>query len=149
MSQFNQIASAIKTVFDAEFAADGFVLVFDNLHPSLGRRAKHAGISPTEESPQAKDKLVQETELEIKFYNRYPNEIDPTSSVDPTVITTYAERCRAAIGRLQKDTVGTAEVWYFETGRTTYPSDPTGNKTRFHMIVRAYGNNSNLIETVA
>lgn len=148
-SPFEAVAIAVKAVFDATFATEQFVMVFDDLHESLGREYVAVGISPTEDITRAANALVQETWVEVKFYDLYPQEIDPNTGVDPTTITGYAERFRNALRGASASDPGTGQVWYFDVRRITYPRDPTGNKTRFVATIRAFGNNSNLVETVA
>jgi hypothetical protein len=146
-SPFSIAAYTIKQVFDAEFAAEGYSMVYDKLHESLGRDRVEVGIAPTEDVVNERNSVVQETYMEVRFYDLWRQEIDPATQVDPTRITDYAERLRSALRRAKATMAGTGEVWYFDVRRTTYPDDPTGNKTRFHMIVRAYGNNADLVES--
>lgn len=148
-SPFEAVAIAIKAVFDATFAAEQFVMIFDDLHESLGREYVAVGISPTEDLTRTTNALVQETWVEVKFYDLWRQEISPDTVVDPVTITAYAERFRNALRIASASDPGTGQVWYFDVRRITYPRDPTGNKTRFVATIRAFGNNSNLVETVA
>ena len=146
-SPFSVAALAIKTSFDLEFAPEGFVMIYDKLHESLGRERVEVGVAPTEDVVSERNGVVQETWLEIRFYGLWKQEISPTTQVDPTQITEYAERLRDALRRTRATDPGTDQVWYFDVRRTIYPDDPTGNKTRFHMLVRALGNNAGLVES--
>lgn len=146
-SPFATVAEAIKAIFDAEFAAEGFTMTLDKLHESLGRNRIEVGIAPTEDVVMANNSAVQETWVEVRFYDLWKQEIRPETSVDPTRITDFAERLRDALRRARATDPGTGQVWYFDVRRTTYPDDPTGNKTRFHMSIRAFGNNAGLVET--
>lgn len=147
-SPFSIAATAIKTVFDAEFAPEGFTMIFDKLHESLGRNRVEVGIAPVEDVVNERLSIMQETYLEIRFYGLWRQEITPTTQVDPTEITEYAERLKDALRATRATDPATNKVWYFDVRRTTYPDDPTGNKTRFHMTVRAFGNNAGLVESI-
>lgn len=147
VSAFAQIAEAIKPVFDATFAPEGFVLTFDNLHPALGRKRAYAGIAPATDRMRPGAAVVQETLVEIRLYLKWKEEINPETTIDPRVIAGYAERLRNALRAARTTDPGTGLVWYFDVTNVDYPDDPTGNKTRFHATIRAYGNNSGLVET--
>ncbi len=146
-SPFATVATAIKSAFDTEFAAEGFTMTFDKLHESLGRNRVEVGISPTEDVVNDRNAVIQETWVEVRFYDLWVQEIRPETAVDPTRITDFAERFRTTLRLANAAEPGTNQVWYFDVKRTTYPSDPTGNSTRFHMTIRAMGNNAGLIET--
>lgn len=146
-SAFETVATAVKAIFEAEFLAEGLTMIPDRLHESLGRYRVDVGISPIDEGPTMRDRLVQETFCEIQFYDLWTDEISPDTQVNPFKITAYAERLRDALRRARATDPGTGQVWFFDVDRTTYQNDPTGNKTRFHMRIRAFGNNSDLIET--
>ena len=146
-SAFDQIAGAIQTVFDTEFADEGFTMIRDRLHESLGRTRVDVGIAPEYDMPMERNAIVRETWVEVRFYDLWTPEISPETVVDPTKITVYAERLQSALRRARAMDPGTDEVWYFDVRRVNYPTDPTGNHTRFHALIRAYGNNAALIET--
>lgn len=145
MNPFVEAATILKTIFDEEFSSEGFVMIFDNLHPAMGRKRVDVGVAPTEERPMSRDYYAQETWMEVRFYDLWKEEIDPATLVNPTRITDFAYRFRDAIRRHTEP--GTGNMWYFNVERTEYPDDPTGNKTRFHMTIVAYGNNNALVET--
>lgn len=146
-SAFEQAADAIKEEFDLEFAPEHFVLDYDNLHESLGRDGVYAGIAPTEDEAQRDKRLVQSTWVEVRFYDLWTDEIEPTTAIDPRRITQFAERFRDVIRRANDNTAGTSALWFFDVDRIQYPNDPTGNKSRFVATIRCMGNNNNLIET--
>lgn len=148
-SPYSTVATALQQIINTEFAPEGFVAIKDRIHESLGRERTEIGIAPIEEFPREGNAITQETSVEIRFYDVWSDEIDPSTMIDPTRITGYAERLRSAIRRSQASDPATGSVWFFQVGRTQYPEDPTGNNTRFHMNVRALGNNSALVETVA
>lgn len=147
-STFEAVASAVKAAFDAEFAVEGYTMLFDNLHESLGRQRVSVGIAPIEEYSNPNDAIVQETYLEVRFYHMWKQEISPETVMNPTLITGYADRFRQCLRVARAQDPGTGQLWFFDVQRVTYPNDPTGNKTRFHATIRAYGNNTNLIETL-
>lgn len=148
-SSFESIATAIKEAFDLEFAPEGFVLIPDRLHESLGRTARAAGVSPDEERANIRTRIMAEHWLTLQFFDYWTDEIDPGTIINPFVITGYAERFKEMMRVLQLTTPGTGQVWYFDVDRIQFTNDPTGNKSRFVATIRAYGNNTNLIETVA
>lgn len=144
-SAYEAVATALKTIIDAEFTPEGVVAIHDNLHPALGQTKVWCGISPSYEAINARINVAQETWLEVKFYNMWKQEISPDTVVDPRIITALAERFRNAV-RSQR-VAGDGQVWYFDVTRVDYPNDPTGNKSRFVATVRAWGNNTGLVET--
>lgn len=148
-SAFESIANAIKTAFETEFTVEGFKMSFDNLHESLGRHRVEVGIAPSEERATLANRVTGEHWVEVKFYGLWTDEISPDTVVNPTKITGYAERFKDALREAQDSFGGTGRVWYFDVDRIQYPNDPTGNKTRFVATIRAFGNNSNLIETTS
>jgi hypothetical protein len=147
-SAYTQVSDQLKAIIDDEFAPEGLVAIKDDLHESLGRKAAAIGIAPLDDVLQPGNDLVQETNVEVKFYDLWQQEINPNTVVDPTRITDFAERFRAAVGRGAAAYSGTPELWYFDIRRITYPRDPTGNKTRFVATIRCKGNNVLLTETV-
>ena len=147
-SAFSQVSDQLKAIIDTEFAPEGLVAIKDDLHESLGRKAAAVGIAPVEDVLQGGNDLVQETTVEVKFYDLWKQEINPNTVVDPTRITEFAERFRAAVGRGAAEFGGTNELWFYDIRRITYPRDPTGNKTRFVATIRCKGNNVFLTETV-
>lgn len=146
-SPYKTVATALQAVIAAEFEPEGFTAIRDNLHESLGRSRTAIGIAPSEDRVRENNAVVQETYVEVRFYDLWTQEISPDTVVDPALITGYAERFRSALRRAKAMDPGTGEVWYFDVVRITYPNDPTGNKSRFHATIRAYGNNSGLVET--
>lgn len=146
-SPYDAVAAALQAIIASEYAAEGYTAIRDNIHESLGRDRVDIGIAPVEDSLRTGNAVVQETYVEVRFYDLWTDEITPETVIDPTRITAYAERFRDACRRSNATDPGTGQVWYFSVLRITYPNDPTGNKSRFHATVRAYGNNSSLVET--
>jgi len=144
---YGQVAPLLKTIIEAEFATEGFTVVLDNLHDSLGRQRVDIGIAPEEESLQPGNDYVQETTLEVKFFDLWTQEIKPTTVVNPSRITNFAARFKHAVFTHQIGYSGTGAAWYFDVRRIRYTNDPTGNKTRFVATVRVKGINSALNET--
>lgn len=148
-SAFEITATAVKAIFELEFAAEGFKMRFDKIHESLGWERVEVGIHPLDEVVRPGNALIQEMRVEVRFYGLWTKEIDPHTVINPVKVTNYAERFRSALGRSHATDPATDEVWYFDVLRVDYPDDPTGNKSRFHATIRAWGNNSGLIETAA
>lgn len=148
-SAFETVATAVITVFNTEFAPEGFTMIPDRLHESLGRFRVDVGISPDEERANIRSRIMQEHYLSVQFYDLWTDEISPDTQVNPFKITAYAERFKEALRRSQATDPGTGDVWYFDVDRIQYPNDPTGNKTRFVASIRAFGNNTNLVETTS
>jgi hypothetical protein len=148
-SAFEEMATAIIGVFNAEFSPEGWVMIPDNLHASLGRTRVDVGIAPVEDVPMSNNNVVQETWAEVKFYGLWKQEIKPDTMVNPFIVTAYAERFRTALRNATVHSPGTGQMWFFDVRGVKYPNDPTGNRSRFVMTIRAYGNNSALVETVA
>lgn len=148
-SAFESIATAVMAIFEAEFAPEGFTMIPDRLHESLGRYRVDVGISPEDETPTLRDRNTKHHMVLVQFYDLWTDEIDPTTQVNPYKITGYADRFQAALRAGQQAFAGTDRVWYFDVDRVRYPNDPTGNKTRFEMTIRAWGDNNNLVETTS
>lgn len=146
MTPYETVATAVKAIIDTEFAAEGVVAIHDNLHPALGTKRVSVGIAPVYETPRPGNMIVQETWIEVRFYDIWKKEITPETVVDPRKIAGYADRFRRAV-MAARVTAGTDQVWFFDVMRVDYPNDPNGNKTRFVASVRAFGNNDALIET--
>lgn len=146
-SAYLTVATALQQIIETEFQPEGYTAIRDKLHESLGRARTAIGIAPSEDRVRETNAVVQETFVEVRFYDLWTQEISPDTIVDPALITGYAERFREACRRSNATDPGTGQVWYFDVVRITYPDDPTGNKSRFHATVRAYGNNAGLVET--
>lgn len=146
-SAYNTMADQLKVIIDAEFADLGITAEHDNLHESLGRDRREIGIAPIEEAPPLGNGVALQVLAEVRFYDFWKQEITPTTSVDPRIVAEYAERFRRACREAIYTDPTSGSMWYFDVTRITYPNDPTGNKTRFVATVRAYGNNSALVET--
>jgi hypothetical protein len=146
-SPFEVVALSLKQIIDTEFAPEGITAIFDNIHEALGQTRVTVGIAPVEDVPRAGNAVVQETWVEVRFFDLWKREIDPGTVINPTRITAFAERFRRAVRSSQATDPGTGQVWYFDVTRIQYPNDPTGNKSRFVATIRAFGNNSALVET--
>jgi hypothetical protein len=144
MDPYTLVANALEAIITNTF---GIVPVHDKIHVSLGFQAPVVGIAPLREDPTPSDRVVQETYVEIRYFDRWNKDINPYQTVDPRLITAKAEQLRAAINTYEFSGSGT--VWFFHVEGTDYPDDPTGNKTRFVMTIKAWGNNAALVETTA
>lgn len=144
---YEVLATAVAAVIADEFSVEGFTAIHDMLHESLGQQRVTIGISPEVDRPMLGNRAVTEHRLLVQFYDFWKDEISPDTQINPLKITGYAERFKRAVKAATTPMAGTPELWYYDVDEITYPLDPTGNKSRFHAIVRAYGNNTNLIET--
>lgn len=144
-SPYAEAAEAIKSIIDAEWAAEGWTAIHDNLHPAIGREGVRIGIAPDEEAAATGRMIQNNISLTVKFYTRWDDEVDYTKKVDPRVIAAHAERFREALRQYNGPYTG--NMWYFNLMRIRYPNDPVGNKTRFEADIVAYGNNTALLET--
>lgn len=143
---YSEIAGIIETAIRAEFddLLPYLAVEHDRIHESLGTDGRtYVGISPEDEFPS---NIELGIEVLIQFYGPWNADVNPHQTVDPRAITNKAERLRQALQEVR--TVGTPGVWFFDIGRTTYPNDPTGNKTRFELTVTGTGNNTGLVETI-
>jgi hypothetical protein len=149
-SAYEQIAADLKTIIDSCYTAEGWVGVHDELHESLGFDQTRIGIAQDERGDivSSGNALVQETWVVVRFQGKYDLKVDPLQSVDPRIVANYAERFRRAIQTANVPSYGTNQTWFYDIREIRYPRDPTGNKTRFFATIRAYGNNSGLVETI-
>ena len=144
-SAYTIAANALFAICEATYP--DIPVVHDKVHEAVGYRGPRIGISPVRQPMNARNKLVQETWIEIRYMGRWEKEITPDQQVDPRFIAEEAEKLLTAI-RLT-DVTASGEMWFFNVEQVEYPDDPTGNKTRFYMTLRAWGNNSSLVETTA
>lgn len=145
ISPFEIAYASIKAAIDNEFPGEGVAVIADELHESLGATEINVGIAPLNDAPMNGGRPVQETWIHVQWFDLWDPQINPTQIVDPIPITRKAERLRLALRSLSTG-LGN-KVWYFNIEDTQYPRDPTGNKTRFVMRIRAYGNNASISET--
>jgi hypothetical protein len=144
-SPYRQIADALETIINAEYAPEGYKAIHDRLHPSVGREGTRIGISLDEERTAPGRGVQMNTAVLVQFYRRWDPDVDPTKKVDPRVIADFAERFRVAVRT--HDFASSGSAWYFNLDAITYPNDPVGNKTRFEARLTAFGNNTALVET--
>lgn len=140
-------AAALEQMLNTEFAPEGVVAVHDKPHEALGDNGVVVGIFPTYDQPNSRTKVADEIWIEVRYYDQWDKQIDPRQTVDPRIITEKAFRFKRRIK--STNVSGNGNLWFFNVERTEYPDDPTGNKTRFHMLIRAWGNNPSLTETSA
>lgn len=145
-SPYAEAAEALKSIIDAEWTAEGWAAIHDNLHPAIGREGVRIGIAPEEEAADPGRMIQNNISITVKFYTRWDDEVDYTKKVDPRIIAAHAERFREALRQYNGPYTG--NMWYFNLMRIRYPNDPVGNKTRFEADIVAYGNNTALVETV-
>lgn len=147
MPAITDVRKDLITLLNTTFAAEGLTALDDKLYPSLGYEGPTAGVFPIRETPMPQNRLVDSIEVGIQVYNVWEKDVDDYQTVDPTLIEGWAGRFKQALrGQM---TPATDKVWYFELVGLDYPDDPTGNKTRFEAVVRAFGQNPTLSETTA
>lgn len=146
VSPFEVAYAILKQVIEAEFVTEGYTVVPDELHESLGSERVEIGIAPEREIPTPGSQVVNEVWMRVQWFDLWDAQINPAQQVNPIPITQKAERTRRAIRDIANAQYG-GQVWYLSVEGIEYPRDPTGNKTRFVMLVRARGNNSALVET--
>lgn len=144
-SPYREIADALYTIITDEWSTEGFRVLHDRLHPSVGAEGTRIGISIDEEVPASGNMLQNNTSVLVQFYRRWDPDVDPSKRVDPRIIADDAERFRRALRSYSYNSTGTS--WFFNLTGIAYPNDPVGNKTRFEARLVAHGNNSALIET--
>lgn len=136
-------ATALKTIIDTKFSADGLVAVHDHLHESVGWDGNYVGISPDLERPETGSMAALGVYLKVQFYMKWEKQIDPFQKVDPFPIARLAQRFRE--GCRDSSLTYSGEFWFFQVLNITYPHDPTGNKTRFEASIKAWGNNAAVV----
>lgn len=146
-SNYALSAGALETIVNSTFAAEGIVAIHDKPHPALGYDGPVVGIFPSYDQPNTRTKVAEEAYVEIHYLDAWDKQVNPTQAVDPRIITEKAFRLKRAI-KTANVHLG-SNMWFFNVERTEYPDDPTGNKTRFFMVIRAWGNNPALAETSA
>lgn len=147
-SNYALSAAALEQIINNEFSAsEGVVATHDKPHEALGYNGPVVGIFPNFDQPNSRTTVAEEAYVEVRYYDQWDKQIDPAQAVDPRIITEKAFRLKRAIKSANVHLGG--NMWFFNVERTEYPDDPTGNKTRFHMLIRAWGNNPALAETSA
>lgn len=145
---YTTAADALKTIIDAEFEDLNVAAIHDNIHESLGAEDRVVGIAPLRDAPYSGSGVAGDLQIEVRFYDFYMLDVDPTQAVDPRTITTYADRLKRALsGQAAVLDPASNDTWFFNWQGTDYPDDPTGNKSRFHMRISAVGDNTSLVET--
>lgn len=138
-------ATALKQIIDTEFVDLAINTIHDYAHESLGGNGDAVvALSPNFEQAAPGQEVRLDQDILIQWYGHWDKEIDPTQQVDPFEITAIADRLRRKIE--STTATATSEVWYFKVLRIDYIKDPTGNKTRFHATIRAFGDNTGLIQ---
>lgn len=137
----NALAAICTTAFPT------IPVVHDKVHEAVGYEGPRIGIAPIREPMNTRSKLIREAWVEIRYMGAWTKDVTPNQAVDPRVIAGEAEKLMQAIENATVTVSG--DMWYFNVETVEYPDDPTGNKTRFFMTLRAYGNNTSLRETHA
>lgn len=133
-------------LLETEFASDGLEVRSDKLNDSLGLNGNIAGVYPGTAIGKRGQEIVQETAVFIQIFRKWDKEVNPNQTVDPADIEEWAERLRRA-ARVDNETGGGAQLWFYEIQKIEYPPDPTGNVTRLLATVLARSQNSSVVET--
>lgn len=139
-------AAALKQIIDTEFAPELITAKHDKLHESRGWEGTEVGIYPERKRNMMGKGNVRELLLKVQFYGLWDKQIDPTQTIDPSIVTGFADRFERAVEGQQATFVGTDDVWFFLVDEIAFPDDPTGNKTRFEASIRAFGDNTALTQ---
>lgn len=142
-STYTFAANALQAICEVAFPA--IPVVHDKVHEALGYNGPVIGIAPIREPMNARNKMVRESWIEIRFIGNWNKDVDPAQTVDPRVVADQADLLMRTIQNSHVSVTG--DMWYFNVELVDYPDDPTGNKSRFYMTVRAWGNNTSLVET--
>lgn len=142
-SAYTIAANALAAICENTFPT--IPVVHDRVHEAVGYKGPRIGIAPIRQPMNSRNKLVQETWIEIRYMGQWNKEITPDQTVDPRIVTEAAEALLNAIR--MTDVTASGEMWYFNVEQVEYPPDPTGNHTRFYVTLRAWGNNASLVET--
>jgi len=146
VDQYAIIANGLISLVNTTFAAEGVAAIHDELHESLGTERIEVGVAPVREQPMPGNRAAAHTLVTIQFFDLWDKAVDPTQMVDPRRITGFHARLKEA---LRTASIATSDsYWFFQWEGTEYPRDPTGNKTRFVMTVRAWSQNATLHETL-
>lgn len=137
------------TAIAAEYAAEGFPVRDDHLHPSVGTKGTAIAVSTDDVPSDGGNRFINRINIKVQFYGKWKKEVDPEQTVSQATVEGYADRFRRMMLSLDQSRVGSDRVWYFILERIVYINDPTGNKTRFEAFVTARGNNTSLMETTA
>jgi hypothetical protein len=130
-------------LLNTEFRPDGAEAVGDRLHSAVGKDGRiRIGVSPQQEVPMPSDKNTLQFGMLVQYYGGWEARVDPQQTVDPTRAETTAERFKRA---LRGHDPKTSSVWFYSLVDLTYPTDPTGNITRWEARVTAYGPNSSTL----
>jgi len=140
MSSEGDIRARIKSVVEAEFAAEGWTVEDTKLLRAHGKDGLRVGVSPvrSREDPKIVVQLNVETLLQV--YLPFDWEPDDTKTVDPAQIEGYGQRIRDAFRTQSSGT--TSQFWGLRVSSIDYPDDPTGNKTRLEATILGYADNT-------
>src|SRR5688572_11660429 len=128
------VRERVKTLADAEFAAEGWETADDKLLRASGRDGvTRLAVYPDDEHVLPRNQLILLVPVTFQLYLGYDDSIDEHMQVDPGIIEELADRFRRAFEDNSSGT--TDDLWYLTLDRIEYPDDPTGNKTRFEATI--------------
>lgn len=144
------LRQALIDELTTEFAAEGFEFKDDKLHGAIKLEPGQAvgGVYPERAAARPNQTIVQETYVIVQLFGYWKREISPETVASPTQVEEWAERIRRRTHLAQANTPGQANRWFYEVQEVRYPPDPTGNITRLSATVRAFSDNTAVVETV-
>lgn len=144
-----QLVIAVHSLLTALLTpASGWSIHKGKLHASVGGDSSvgWAGVAPFADEPRAANQQLLDPVVEAQVFLPWDKVVDNERVVDPQPIMDLAHAFRARVELVQNH--NTELLWYFNVQRLWYPDDPTGQKTRFHALLRGVGtNNASLLES--
>lgn len=137
----------LKTLIEAEFAAESLTVLDDRLNESRGQDGATAATFPGAATENPRNGLVLDTVVFVQLFRRWSNDLDPAQTVDPGSIEEWAERLRRAVRADLDSLPGSEHLWYFRVQKVEYNPDPTGNISRLLATVVVEAQNPALVET--
>lgn len=150
MAPETMLRNMLLNLMEEEFAPEGVSVRDDKLLEATGEQEAVAGVYPDYSEPWTNDRQVQRTVVVVQMHNRFdPAWIDaPDERISPATIESWADRLRRKIKSIDGIPSGAnPDGWFFLVERTLFPDDPTGNKTRFNMVITGFSANASLVET--
>lgn len=148
-SPLTEFRAHVKGLVQTEFAAEGFPVYDDKLHESMGHEGAVAGVYPEYEMLH-ENGMTQRLFVAVQVFRRYTLEVNPEQRVDPAKIEDWSWRLQRRFkDELSPGFGGPERTGFFTVARIDYPDDPTGNKSRFVMLLMGHGDAGSLAETLA
>jgi hypothetical protein len=132
---YTVVATALKSIIDTEFAAEGITAIHDQLHEALGLNRVTVGIAPTSKYRGPNNNVVNLIAVEIRFYDLWDKEVDPEQTVNPMKITAYANRLERALQQSQAAPRFGTSIGSARTSQTTPRETRLASTCRFRLMV--------------